>query len=250
MQKTLQINRTSLKSKIFSRIFFLVVLSIGFNQSSFAQGSVGIGTQTPNASAALDVVSTNKGLLVPRLTVLQRDAITTPAIGLLIYNTEALTFNYWNGTVWKAVGDGVDWYTGQGVPPGSANPGTDIGKLNDLYLDITTTDIYQKELSSLNPLVLSWKRLIIGKRSEKIEVTGVAMNFDTGASRTLTQTFPFAGALTEFVTVCSPKFNLPDGIIISYARVSANDTVIVKFYNATGGIVSVPAGTYEIAIIK
>ena len=62
----------------------------GSNKSDavYRTGSVGIGsTTTPNASAQLDVNSTTKGLLPPRMTSGQRDAITSPADGLVIYNT-------------------------------------------------------------------------------------------------------------------------------------------------------------------
>ncbi|WP_139925094.1 hypothetical protein [Hymenobacter sp. DG01] len=51
-------------------------------------GSVGIGVAVPNASAALDISSTSKGLLPPRLTLAQRDAIVTPAEGLIVYQTD------------------------------------------------------------------------------------------------------------------------------------------------------------------
>lgn len=49
--------------------------------------SVGINTPTPNASAALDVSSTTQGVLVPRMTTVQRNAIAAPAQGLMIFNT-------------------------------------------------------------------------------------------------------------------------------------------------------------------
>jgi hypothetical protein len=49
--------------------------------------SVGIGTSSPNASALLDLTSTTQGLLVPRMTTAQRDAISSPADGLIFYNT-------------------------------------------------------------------------------------------------------------------------------------------------------------------
>lgn len=52
-----------------------------------AQAQVGVGTTTPDPSAVLDVSSTTKGLLLPRLTTAERDAITSPATGLMIYNT-------------------------------------------------------------------------------------------------------------------------------------------------------------------
>ena len=61
---------------------------------------VGIGTTTPNASAELDITSTTKGLLPPRLTTTQRNAITNPATGLTIYNTTLNCMEYFNGTGW------------------------------------------------------------------------------------------------------------------------------------------------------
>lgn len=52
-----------------------------------ASAQVGIGTTTPDASAQLDVSSSQKGFLVPRMTTAQRNNIQNPAYGLLIYNT-------------------------------------------------------------------------------------------------------------------------------------------------------------------
>ncbi len=67
-------------------------------------GSAGIGTITPNASSILEMVSTSKGMLVPRMTKNNRDAIATPATGLLIYQTTNTPgFYYYNGSAWTAV---------------------------------------------------------------------------------------------------------------------------------------------------
>ena len=58
----------------------------------------------PDGSAMLDVRSTGKGLLMPRMSLSQRDAITTPATGLLIYQTDNTPgFYYYNGSAWAAV---------------------------------------------------------------------------------------------------------------------------------------------------
>ena len=71
--------------------------------AAFAQSpGVGIGTTAPTASAALDVSSASKGLLPPRLTQAQRDAIASPAAGLTLYNTTTGKLNTWNGTSWDA----------------------------------------------------------------------------------------------------------------------------------------------------
>jgi hypothetical protein len=64
-------------------------------------GQVGIGTTNPNAKSMLDVVSTAKGVLLPRMTQAQRDAISPGTIdasrdGLLIYNTDTGCYNFWN----------------------------------------------------------------------------------------------------------------------------------------------------------
>jgi len=66
-----------------------------------ASGSVGIGTITPNSSSKLEIKSTTKGLLIPRMTQTQRNAIASPANGLLIYQTDNNPgFYYYNGSVW------------------------------------------------------------------------------------------------------------------------------------------------------
>jgi hypothetical protein len=70
--------------------------------NTFAQ--VGIGTNTPAASAALEVssISNNKGLLIPRITADQKDAIRGPVEGLMIYQTSAPAgFYYYTGIAWK-----------------------------------------------------------------------------------------------------------------------------------------------------
>jgi hypothetical protein len=66
--------------------------------------SVGIGTTAPAASAQLDVSSTSKGLLLPRMTAVQRDSIAGPVAGLLIYCTNCGAngeLQVHNGTAWR-----------------------------------------------------------------------------------------------------------------------------------------------------
>lgn len=57
---------------------------------------IGIGTITPNASAVLDISSITQGMLAPRMTTLQRNAISNPAESLLVFDTTAKSFYYYN----------------------------------------------------------------------------------------------------------------------------------------------------------
>ncbi|MFN0175915.1 MAG: tail fiber domain-containing protein [Saprospiraceae bacterium] len=84
-----------MRQSIFSLFFFCAFSSL------FAQ-SVSINTDgsTAHSSSIFEVKSTNKGMLVPRMTTAQRDAIAAPATGLLIYNTDINVFQFRNGTVW------------------------------------------------------------------------------------------------------------------------------------------------------
>ena len=66
-----------------------------------AQSNLGVGTPTPDASAKLEVSSTTQGMLMPRMTASQRGFITTPATGLLVYQTDArVGFWYYDGAAW------------------------------------------------------------------------------------------------------------------------------------------------------
>jgi len=80
-------------------------------QNTFpATGSVGIGTTSPTASALLEVRSMLKGVLIPRMTMAQRDAIISPVAGLLIYQTNAIPgFYYYSGSAWIAVASTTSW---------------------------------------------------------------------------------------------------------------------------------------------
>ena len=81
---------------------FTLLAAVLLTATTYAQ--VGVGTATPDASAALDITSTTKGLLIPRMTAAQRDAISSPAIGLMICQTDGTAgFYYYNGSGWAEV---------------------------------------------------------------------------------------------------------------------------------------------------
>jgi hypothetical protein len=75
------------------------VATILFYQKAFAQ-NVGIGTATPHASAQLDISSTTKGTLITTMTTAQRNAISNPATGLLVYDINKKTVYMYEGHKW------------------------------------------------------------------------------------------------------------------------------------------------------
>ena len=75
--------------------FFLLLLILCFGISF---GQMGLGTTSPATTSVLDLSSSSKGLLTPRMTTLQRNAIASPAIGLIVYNTDDATLNTYNGS--------------------------------------------------------------------------------------------------------------------------------------------------------
>lgn len=79
---------TLLNYKIFYLLLFFISCFSGNAQ-------IGIGTTSPNASSVLDITSTTQGLLPPRMTTVQRNAIVTPADGLIVYDTDLkLLYSY------------------------------------------------------------------------------------------------------------------------------------------------------------
>lgn len=86
----------------------IVLLLFIFFLSLVVNAQIGIGTITPNASSVLDITSTTQGMLTPRMTTVQRNAITTPADGLLVYDTNLKSFYYYSSgtTSWVAVNSG------------------------------------------------------------------------------------------------------------------------------------------------
>lgn len=81
-----------------------------FLLSTFGYSQIGIGTTSPDPTSVLHVESTTQGFLTPRMTTAQRTAITTPANGLMVYDTTLASFYYYDTptTAWIKINSGKD----------------------------------------------------------------------------------------------------------------------------------------------
>ncbi|MEZ4849530.1 MAG: tail fiber domain-containing protein [Bacteroidia bacterium] len=114
--------------KLTKHLHFSLFIFLIFPLSLSAQVGINGTNSDPDPSAMLDVQSTDKGLLMPRMTTAQRDSITSPATGLIIYNLDNTGFQSWNGTAWvnisspwKQSGDSV-YYNAGNVGIGTDSP--------------------------------------------------------------------------------------------------------------------------------
>ena len=98
------------------KLSFFIAMCLLFSSALFAQ--VGINTSTPEPTAMLDVTSSNRGFLPPRMTTAQRGQIVNPATGLTIYNTSKNCIETFNGSSWvsnthyigESYGGGIVFY--------------------------------------------------------------------------------------------------------------------------------------------
>lgn len=101
-----------MKSRLFTkrqtRVAFLLFFGWALLGQSRASAQVAVNTDGSSAdpSAMLDVQSTVRGVLVPRMTSAQRAAITAPATGLLVFDSNTSTFWFFNGVLWIELGAG------------------------------------------------------------------------------------------------------------------------------------------------
>jgi hypothetical protein len=119
------------------KILFIIMIASGF--AGYSQ--VGVGTTSPDSSAQLDVVSANKGILIPRVQLKgSSDAATiaNPKESLLVYNTQTVSdvvpgFYYWNNVKWVALASGGGGLSGTvGILNGGTGATTPLGALTNL----------------------------------------------------------------------------------------------------------------------
>jgi uncharacterized protein (TIGR02145 family) len=180
------------------------LLAVAVFPLAVAAQNIGIGTTTPSPSAVLELQASNKGVLIPRLTTAQLNAIAAPANGLLLYNTDSAAFTYrtdnsWlylKGTASTATPGNISWgITGNA----GINAATHfIGTTNDVDLvfkrggvraGIINKDLLNTSwgLGSLNPVTTGKENTSIGFQALRDNTNGYE-NTATGVNALLKNT--------------------------------------------------------------
>jgi len=159
-----------------SRLNIIITL-IFISTKVFSQ--VGIGTVNPDASAILEMQSTNKGFLMPRMNTVQRDAIVNPANGLIIFNTTSECLNTYNSisTSWKEA-CGVDLFS--------------IDCKNALLIGTLTHNIPAAGVSVLLTYTGSTGGIYSGQTISSSGVTGLTATLSAGSFSLDSGTLSFA----------------------------------------------------------
>jgi hypothetical protein len=137
------------------KILLLLCTAIFTNQFIIAQVAINTDGTTPNSSAMLDIKSTTKGLLAPRMTTAQRNAIVSPATGLMVFDTDVNKFFFYASGSWIEIGTGsaTNYWTLNGNNIYNNNAGNvGIGTSNPLvplHINKTTDELLR--LQGLNP---------------------------------------------------------------------------------------------------
>lgn len=92
-------------------IFLSILFALVVNDNAWSQVSINTSGSSPDASAMLEIESSTKGLLIPRMTATERDNISTPATGLLVFVTNDNHYYYYDGSSWidLVLANDTDW---------------------------------------------------------------------------------------------------------------------------------------------
>lgn len=135
-----------------------VLIAFAIISTSLSFGQVGISTTNPNPSSALDIVSSDSGLLIPRVALTDTSDVTTITNGniesLLIYNTATVSdvtpgFYYWNSSQWVRLINQIDNNTDWSISgnSGTTNGSDFIGTIDDQNIDIRVNDIIRHRIT-------------------------------------------------------------------------------------------------------
>jgi hypothetical protein len=253
------------RKKYFNN-YLLVLITLIISWNSNAQNTrkkVGVNPTQIHSSAALEVESTNRGFLPPRMTSVQMNAIVTPATGLIVYCTDCspVGLQHYNGTSWGQVAN-----TNNNLPVVVLNCNANgfVGAYNEgiaLTGAAFTVTITNNSFSSVGPVSFSVGDLVLSGVTglSVASVSPSSTSLAVGASQVVTYTLsgtPSSGTLTGIWTkvslsctktqiICSDSYTGNNGLTASTPGRNCN-TIKNAFPSSVDGVYWIdPDGSCE-----
>jgi hypothetical protein len=230
---------------------FVTLLGFGFCVlNSFAQ-SLAINTDgsTANTSALLDVKSTTKGLLIPRLTKIQKNAVTTPAVGLLIYQTgpDSTGFYFYQNSQWNWITDNKKSDSAYWSQYGNANtnppPNFPFGINNYTYLG--TPDAKDVSLVAGGTELIRLKQFFLGGRigmsNQNPEYALDIRTTESSVSTAINGMRIIPKQLYDF----NSSNNMDKGFIIGNDPVTPTENIIWNHSSNLTGVIRIGLANYD-----
>ena len=225
---------------------------------------VGIGTTTPDPSSILEINSQTQGLLLPRMTLTERNAIAAPAEGLFIYNLDSKCFQYYKGTAWSGcLGESPTNALECSSPAsnGGYAIGTPLTSANTITVDVLVNSIEAYNISTntvngysfsasgvfsaigLNTITLSGSGTPIAEQTDSFTITytekGDTCNINIGVTSVLSSCLAYlnAGSTTDGIYSVDPDGSGPNPAYDCYCDMT-NDGggwTLVFNHNTAGG---------------
>jgi len=184
-------------------IFFGIIFSIQLNAQT------GIGTTTPDASAKLDVSSTTKGFLPPRMTSAQRSAISSPAAGLMVYQTDGTNgLYYYNGTAWIYI---INSSTNV-LPVLNGGTGTTTATGTGSVVLSTSPSLTTPTIGVATGTSLGLTGSLTGGNSNSSSISGFAANINTQSGTTYTIDATDNGKVIQTTGASAITISIPTGL--------------------------------------
>src|SRR3989339_733722 len=240
-------------------IFYLILLLLLLPPAAYTQGvAVNTTGSAADPSAVFDASSTNRGLLIPRMTTTQRDAIVSPATGLLIFNTTTNCFEAWVNSAWNTFScpaacvppapptansaSGIsctvftaNWSASSGATSYIFDVATDSSFTSFVsgYHNLNVGNVQTQYIASLSPGTTYYYRV-------RAATACVSANSNTVAAITINNP-AVAGTITGTATVCQGQ----NGIAYSVPAI-ADATSYTWSYSGTGFAIASGSGTNSI----
>jgi len=226
------------------------ILFIVFFAFTMGYTQVGIGTVNPNSTSLLDLTSTTQGLLVPRMTTTQRNAIVTPANSLLVYDITLKAYYYYDTptTTWVKINSDSDKRTNYKLIKSAADLSAELTAGGGTRYLLSSNTLYEVNGTVAVSFPIELNNAYITGRDTNEDILlrsgGVLFTGSTGGSiRGITLSAPGAGGMVFNLTGTSSQ-----NIIFRDSFVASSNSVgtisgfgllfisVVQFVNNTTGI--------------